>query len=66
MYLTSLTNHLASKRYNHDLHYLEFVKKKNEMNRESDFVNNMFVRLRKESAGSDFKDFFFPNFINKE
>lgn len=59
MYLTSLSNHLASKRYGHNLHYLEYISKKNEMNRESDFINNMFAQYRKgQEAGNSF----FPNF----
>ncbi|KAK6629306.1 hypothetical protein RUM43_003123 [Polyplax serrata] len=47
MYLTSLSNHLGSKRYGHDQHYLEYVTKKNEMLKESDVFNSVFFRLGK-------------------
>lgn len=47
MYLTSLSNHLGSKRYGHHQHYLEYVTKKNEILKESDVFNNVFLRLGK-------------------
>ena len=66
MYLTSLSNHLASKRYGHRQHYMEYVTKKNELIRETDMFNNIILKMGNRTFdSSDFYNFkyMYKNFI---